>query len=246
MKWKVKVNAVAADGKAAFLGSVEVDADTREQAEREAIDQLWDSRLDAASCTADCDADLVYSCKHEGNDCTWSGTIEEMDLITDYNERVQPGELAPAGQCPACGCMFGVDDLDVPSYTLDVVAEIMRQRRYTVMVPAGGTASNTGYAINGELSVTVEDLLLTEDRSQLNKLLKQAAEECMYARDLNVSWDYWHYGRHAEFAEECGMLAMSRLFSAAWQIEHRVQGADDPQSAQAARDEIRSAYISVG
>ena len=136
MKWKVKVNAVAADGKAAFLGSVEIDADTRQQAEKKAIDELWGGRLDAASCTANCTANLVYSCKHEGNDCTWSGTIEEMDPIKDYHDRVQPGELAPAGQCPVCGCMFGVADVDIPDYTVGIVADIMRERGYTIVTPA--------------------------------------------------------------------------------------------------------------
>ena len=91
------------------------------------------------------------------------------------------------------------------------------------------------------LSVSLDDLLATQDRSQLTALLKQASEECAYDRGLNVAWNYWHYGRHAGFAADLGKHAISRLFCAAWQIEHRVHDHDNGL-AEVARDEIRIEY----
>lgn len=94
------------------------------------------------------------------------------------------------------------------------------------------------------LSVSLEDILMTDSRSELDRLLMQAAGECNYSSQLTVSWSYAHYGRHAEIAEEAGMPELARLFSAVWQIEHRVY--DVPaQEAAAAREEIGGEYASA-
>lgn len=91
------------------------------------------------------------------------------------------------------------------------------------------------------LSISLEDLLSTDTRHALDNLLQQAAEECGYHSHLDVAWDYWHYGRHAEHAESLGMTDLSRLFSAAWGIEHRVHG-EDGESAEKAREELRAKF----
>lgn len=93
-----------------------------------------------------------------------------------------------------------------------------------------------------EVSITIEDLFLAETSGQLDGLLLPLSEVRGYCRELNVSWDYWHYGRHAEYAEELGMPDMARLFSVAWQIESRVLCEDDPVVRETAKDKIRSEY----
>jgi len=93
-----------------------------------------------------------------------------------------------------------------------------------------------------ELGVTIEDLLKTSDRWELDEQLQLADDACGYGTHLNVAWAHWHYGRHAEFAEELGMDEMSRLFSAAWQISLRVHEAASAEEAADAREEIRATY----
>ena len=73
-------------------------------------------------------ADTIYQCA----ECEWKGTMQELAPIANIEERVWPGELHAAGQCPACGALCGVDDNDVPDSTLEAVAHIMRQRGWRV------------------------------------------------------------------------------------------------------------------
>ena len=42
--------------------------------------------------------------------CSWTGTEKQLqtetwDAITDIGERVGPGEVCPAGECPKCGSL---------------------------------------------------------------------------------------------------------------------------------------------
>ena len=37
--------------------------------------------------------------------CEWAGTGADLDLMTDFEERVTAGEVCPAGQCPDCGAL---------------------------------------------------------------------------------------------------------------------------------------------
>lgn len=39
------------------------------------------------------------------DNCDWTGYERDTTYINDYNERVDPGGVAPAGQCPKCGCL---------------------------------------------------------------------------------------------------------------------------------------------
>jgi hypothetical protein len=83
-------------------------------------------------------SDTIYDCPN----CTWRGT--ELDGVDDLFDRVNPGELMPAGECPECGALVELPDADIPVYVLNDVARIMRTRGWavqasgTVDVPAAG------------------------------------------------------------------------------------------------------------
>ncbi len=42
--------------------------------------------------------------------CEWRGPITELQPIKDFDQRVAPGEPCPAGQCPECGSLAGLED----------------------------------------------------------------------------------------------------------------------------------------
>lgn len=92
-----------------------------------------------------------------------------------------------------------------------------------------------------ETCISLDDLLATQSRHDLDQLLRLADDDSRYSMHLNVSWSYWHYGRHAEYANDLGLPSLARLFSAAWQIEHRVH-VDDAQEALQARQDIAREY----
>lgn len=74
-------------------------------------------------------------------ECDWTGTFDDINgihHIHHINEQIEPGELVPAGCCPDCGAMLEVEDVDVPDYTLSVVAHIQRQRGWLVFQPRPG------------------------------------------------------------------------------------------------------------
>ena len=93
-----------------------------------------------------------------------------------------------------------------------------------------------------EVTVTVEDLLDAADAEKLESMLIECAEDRGYFGSLDVSFDYWHYGRHAEFARELGLPDLARLFSAAWQIESRVLRENDPEAREEAQEQIRAEF----
>jgi hypothetical protein len=76
--------------------------------------------------------------RYECPECDWTGTLETIDGIDhldDIQDRLEPGELVPAGCCPDCNSMIAVDDRDVPHYTLYEVGIIMRRRGWHVTAP---------------------------------------------------------------------------------------------------------------
>lgn len=91
------------------------------------------------------------------------------------------------------------------------------------------------------VEITLDDLLSTSNRKDLNNLLRDAAQQFCYDIHLDVAWDYWHFGRHAEHAKALAMPVMAKLFSVAWQIEHCVH-VDDEVDSEMARTEIRDKY----
>jgi hypothetical protein len=48
-----------------------------------------------------CEDDARVACWN----CDWTGTGKELDLMSDFEERVYAGEPCPAGQCPECACL---------------------------------------------------------------------------------------------------------------------------------------------
>ena len=39
------------------------------------------------------------------SDCGWQGKATDTHIIEDFQERVSPGEIVPAGECPECGAL---------------------------------------------------------------------------------------------------------------------------------------------
>lgn len=70
----------------------------------------------------------TYHCE----DCGWSGSIDDMDRLDDIHERVLPGELMAAGQCPECGSLIGISDDDVPDYTIRDCLKLAAKRGITL------------------------------------------------------------------------------------------------------------------
>jgi hypothetical protein len=50
---------------------------------------------------------------HECPQCNWTGTMDTIDYLHDMYERVAPGEIHPAGQCPECGALIEATDEDI-------------------------------------------------------------------------------------------------------------------------------------
>jgi predicted RNA-binding Zn-ribbon protein involved in translation (DUF1610 family) len=64
-------------------------------------------------------------------------TDDPVDLspLRNHDERVMPGEIEPAGECPHCGGIVQCPDTDIPAETLNHIAEVMRKRGWTVLQP---------------------------------------------------------------------------------------------------------------
>jgi len=52
-------------------------------------------------CYIQCDETLPVKC----DDCDWTGTAGQTEMISDIQERLTPGGVVPAGQCPECGAL---------------------------------------------------------------------------------------------------------------------------------------------
>lgn len=94
-------------------------------------------------------ADGRYQCP----DCDWQGELDDLDGLHHVHhlaDEISAGYLCPAGTCPECHAMIDIEDADVPDWTLQTVAHIMRERGWTVTepVPFGDhypqTTSQTG------------------------------------------------------------------------------------------------------
>ena len=46
------------------------------------------------------------------SDCEWFGDMDDCNVIKHFHERVSPGEICPAGECPECGALAHIDDDD--------------------------------------------------------------------------------------------------------------------------------------
>lgn len=39
------------------------------------------------------------------NNCVWKGRMQDVNPIRDLDDRISPGEIVPAGECPQCGAL---------------------------------------------------------------------------------------------------------------------------------------------
>jgi len=56
--------------------------------------------------------------KHASCDnCEWRGSTDDLDMITDAEQRLEPGYITPAGQCPECGALAYLTDKTAPKHS---------------------------------------------------------------------------------------------------------------------------------
>jgi hypothetical protein len=39
------------------------------------------------------------------DNCDWEGVAEDLEITSDLEERISPGDIVPAGECPECNCL---------------------------------------------------------------------------------------------------------------------------------------------
>lgn len=91
----------------------------------------------------------------------------------------------------------------------------------------------------------VETLLATSTAIDLNRTMLALADKLSngtYCSYLPVSFDYWHFGRHSEFARQYNMTDLSALFSMAWQHDLNIASASSPLMLEQLRGELRSKF----
>jgi hypothetical protein len=92
----------------------------------------------------------------------------------------------------------------------------------------------------------LEAMLQAKEEDALDRVLLDLADASGYVGMIDVSWSHWHYGRHAEHAQELGMdSSLQRLLSAGWQIQHDVLGAPDSVCAKRMRTHIRAQHLAA-
>lgn len=70
-----------------------------------------------------CDDNTKVECA----DCDWTGTGADLDFMPDFEDRVTAGEIAPAGQCPECGCLAHVVEQCGDSTTISLSADELKR-----------------------------------------------------------------------------------------------------------------------
>jgi hypothetical protein len=61
--------------------------------------------------------------------CDWVGPIADLNDITDVQERVQAGEVTPAGECPECGALAHLDETNGTETVVTYIDKDMFQKR---------------------------------------------------------------------------------------------------------------------
>lgn len=67
--------------------------------------------------------------------CDWEGKDTDLNAIEDLQERVAPGELYPAGECPDCGFLIGCSDNEALANAWPVLRTLLVQRGWTIVDP---------------------------------------------------------------------------------------------------------------
>lgn len=78
--------------------------------------------------------------------CGETSVSDDLDMVTDFEERVSPGFLCPAGQCPHCGSLAYYAEDSIPQYTAQL--ELKRLRDALSNVVASSDANDHGSLMN--------------------------------------------------------------------------------------------------
>ena len=69
--------------------------------------------------------------------CDWEGEACDLNGISDYEQRVSPGEITPAGECPECGALAHVADVPAAEESLSrFFVKVFESSEYHVVVEA--------------------------------------------------------------------------------------------------------------
>jgi hypothetical protein len=52
---------------------------------------------------SECYLEVADEATVECDNCDWEGIGADLDMVSDIQERITPGFLVPAGECPDCG-----------------------------------------------------------------------------------------------------------------------------------------------
>lgn len=154
---------------------------------------------------------LSYCCP----DCGWAGGFDALDSITDFDQRVSPGELMPAGECPDCYALIACPDPAIPDHTLTAVAEVMRARDWIVVSPeprhpgtvpaaipfADAFAAAFALVVNAGYDLLDDDDFEGQDPGEVRELFDGALSEAMAAFGLEHT---------AEMTGQLGELILAR------------------------------------
>lgn len=83
------------------------------------------------------------------DNCGATTASDDLDMVTDLEERVSPGYLCPAGQCPHCGSLAYYADGSIPPYTAQL--ELSRLREALSNIVASSDANDHGSLMNAIL-----------------------------------------------------------------------------------------------
>ena len=82
-------------------------------------------------------------------ECGWTGPVDSIagHPIPHHEERVAPGELAPAGECPNCGVLVEAPAETIPDVTLRAAIEVAQRRGWPVVYPAVAPRNQERHAL---------------------------------------------------------------------------------------------------
>lgn len=83
------------------------------------------------------------------DDCSEETMSQDLDMVTDIEERVNPGFIMPAGQCPHCGALAYYADDAAPDYSAQ--CELRKLREAVSNVVASSDANDEGSLMNAVL-----------------------------------------------------------------------------------------------
>jgi NTP pyrophosphatase (non-canonical NTP hydrolase)/predicted RNA-binding Zn-ribbon protein involved in translation (DUF1610 family) len=76
---------------------------------------------------AQCYIDVENGTRHKCDNCGEYFDPDELDMITDIQERLTPGGVVPSGQCPECGGLtYQIDPDDDGDESVDVVKKAIQ------------------------------------------------------------------------------------------------------------------------